>query len=175
MRLSAMVAGEIFGIADFNKSTVSRNLKAMEHLFGDLQIESPLLINEPKIQSFKEIIDNISELLKNCSSIKMLAKACNIKTGSVPSPVNSAGAISFALSNIPVELSEVIKEKKSDKRETYKSRKRSSRQYGKKTEPIKRKPNFMSSLEKENTRLTVIAEFKAIVFDMAITYHRLLI
>ena len=175
LKLSAEVAGEVFGIPNLNKSTVLRNFTEMEHLFDISKIERPLSIENRATQTTEEMIDAIADILKNRESIDELKKIYGERLKCLPKRIKNTEKISMALSGIPNELLKVIKPGSTDRGKSYDSRRRPSRPHGDKKEPLQRTViHYVESHEIRLIRINFIAAFRNIVMDAAKTYHRLL-
>ncbi|MCL2153666.1 MAG: hypothetical protein FWH57_12055 [Oscillospiraceae bacterium] len=175
MQLSAAVVREIFGISSFHKSTLSRNIRAMEQLISDFQMDKPLFVEEPDTLSVADVVSRIPDLLNNCPTIESLTKACGVKTGRLPLPIRHTDVLSYALSPIPQKLSKVIKSLAPVRKQSRDLRKRPSRNRAKKYRLVQRTLVFEESWRIKQIRLEFIAVCKNIVLDAAITYHRFII
>ena len=173
MRLSAAAVGKIFGIASFNKSTVCRNIKAMEHILGNLRMDAPLPINELAVPATAEIVGRIPEILKGCPTIESLVKACAPNTVQLPPPVRQAKAAAYAMSLIPDELGSVIKGS-AIARERGDSRKRPNQRRTRGDRPVQRSLTFVEFWRIEHIRRKFIAICRAAVLGAALKYHRFL-
>jgi len=174
MQTSAAVAGEIFGVSSFNKSTLSRNLKAMEQLMGSLQMDKPLSVNEHKGPSSASLIGRLHELLTNCPSIGSLLQVSSAKSSPIPECASRTGTISYALSQLPKELTEVVQEPEISK-SSGKARAPKSQPKSKRKQKPRPRPALVDAQQIEQTRRTFISMCKSIALDAAITYHRFLI
>jgi hypothetical protein len=202
LRLSAIATGEVFGASSFHKSTVSRNIKAMSDILSKIHFDRPLSVIEPKIpllesaaeisplESVSEImppenradptsatgiIERATKLLTSCMSVETLVKECGINAGRAPTPIRGANAISYALSNIPDELSKVIIDKEPIIKGSCDTRKRPPSEHRKRMPAKKIRQNFVASERKKQIRLDFIAICRVIVIDAAVTFHRFLI
>ena len=174
MRLSAEETRDLFGIGSFNKSTLSRSIKAMEGFLNISAIDRPLSTNEPKISPTDELIIHIPELLITCPTIESLEKAFGIKSVPLPPPVNRKVEIANIMSNIPEGLRVAVNSKNIIKKGHLVTR--HNRQPQKSTESCtKHKTDFVETPEKKRIRLEFIAICKAMVLDAAIGFHRFLI
>jgi len=177
MQLSVMATRKLFRISNFSKSTLSRTIKFMEPLLSSFQMNSPLPAEEPEIPSAAETINCISELLKNCQSIEAIEKATGIKAVCLSPPIRRKNNVSYALSLIPNELSNVIKEKKPGPEKGSDSRKRPARPRKRPQErpPVQHVPDYVEFHERERIRRAFIHLCEAIVLNAAVSYHRFLI
>ena len=167
LRESAAAAGKLFGIKRLNKSTVSRNIKAMGEFIDIAHIDRPLAVEEPERPSDWEMIGLIPEILRGELPIESLA---------LPAPVNRAKASKRALSGIPVEFSRITKDRgPCSEKKARDSRKRPARARGKRLRRVQRQPEFVGFQQIEKTRIAFIGICRAIVLDAASTYHRFLI
>lgn len=181
MELSASVAGKIFGVESFHKSTVSRNAKLMEDLLRRIDMDRPLSAVEQPTMPTSEAIIWAVEFMAACQSIESLADALGIEVGievarsASTVGADSNGALSHALSQIPLKLSKAVKEKTAAGNATRDTRKRPARRRRDSAPHEKPTPAYVASHEIERLRTSFISVCKAAVFDMATTYHRFLI
>ena len=175
MELSATVTGRVFGVESFHKSTLSRNKISMEGFLEEINLDRPLSVEEPPIQSFAETISQITELMKECPSIKSLINSLGINAVQFPHPTDHGSEVSQALSEIPGELSQVTKEIEPARKDHRDTRKRTPRQCNRKKPREKPKPAYVESQEITRIRNAFIASCRAIVLDAAITFHRFVI
>jgi len=174
MQSSAMATRELFRLSsNFGKSTISRTIDLMEPLLSSFQMNSPLPVEEPEIPSATETINCIPELLENCRSIEAIENALGIKAVCLPPPVRRKNNVSYALSLIPDELSNVIKDKKPRPKKHRDNRKRPARP--RKKPPVQHVPDYVEFRERERIRKAFIHLCKAIVLNAAVSYHRFLI
>jgi hypothetical protein len=176
MEVSAMVAGKIFGVGSFSKSTLSRWIKSVDNTLYEVNLNRPLSIAAEMPHSF-DLAIYITELLEDWRSVELLAKAIGAKICSSPSPVRQSGCgIALALSNIPHELSNATLEKGNDPKSTRDLRRR----------PVRRRKNrgwnsvqriiyFIAPQRIDQIRREFIAQFMFCVMDMATIYHRFLV
>ena len=174
MELSATVAGEIFGVNSFHKSTISRNKKEMERLFNSINIYNPLSVEEPPPPSISEISVKITEALKINTSLDSLIETLNFDAARLPRPTGRGDAVSYALSKIPIELSKALSERPPAGNNPRDIRSRPARPHEHREKKDKPKPAYAESHEITRIRLSFIAICRAIVMDAAITFHRFL-
>lgn len=174
-RLSAEVTRELFGLNSFNKSTICRNLKVMEHLFAIFQINRPLSTDTQEAPSIKDIISDIPKVLKECPSIETLRGIYGDRAAQLPERINNKENISCSLSGIPNEYSKVIKESEPIRGNSQDSRKRTSRPRKKRERPVKLRLSFVESQEIKQKREAFIAYCRNMIMDAATTYHQLLL
>jgi len=176
MRLSAEAAGKLFGISSLNKSTISRNIKAMDRLFTIFQIDRPLSTESREAPSIKDIIRDIPKMLKECPSIEKLKEMYGDRAGQLPEQVNKTGNIPLALSGIPHEYAKVIKDNGEPIRSNpHDSRKRPARPRKQGKRATKRRSSFVESKEIEEIRKAFITKCRDIIIDAAVRYHQLLL
>jgi hypothetical protein len=197
MQQSAIATGKVFGVPSFSKSTISRNIKSMEEIINECQIDSPLSIEESQTPPSVEIISRVTELLEKSQSIDSLIDACNVKAGKLPPPIKRVSAISAALSRNPKRLLNVYKNsdaageanaaEEAVSEDGVTGRKAPERQAEKKTpyeenvqpkkelSSKKNHPEFVPDHEIRKIRLEFIAVCKANILDAVIRFHRFLI
>jgi hypothetical protein len=175
MQESAEVTKEMFRLESFDKSTLSRSIKAMGGVF-DISIndEAPPT-DMPKALPTTDVISRIPEWLKSYPTIESLAEGCGVKAAPLPPPVNQNLAAARALIAIPGNLTEVVRDKTLNRNERRDTRKRTTRSQEKKKTAAKRRLNLIESWKIDLKRIDFIKHCKAAVLDMAITHHRFLI
>ena len=174
LKQSALATGILFGIEKFNKSTVSRSIKAFEKLIDITGIDRPLAINEEELPFNEDVIGCITEIFTNCLSIESLEEMYGEMVRHLPTPVNYRQTINHVLSGVPDEYSKVINEKVSDEKKPKDVRIRPTRQRSNNKQPVQRHPNTVDTEQIKNTRKAFISICKHLVLDMAVTYHRFL-
>jgi hypothetical protein len=190
MQESAKVVAKIFGIESFNKSTISRNLKEMDRIYGESRIDGPLSAEERETLSFEGLALLVPKLLDASKA----TAAMDGERGGAPSPVPSGSsgpssgsgadpnqrafaaagsceAVRAALRAIPRRLLEVMEKKGAAPKTRSDARKRPARQRraGAKKERAARpfaKPHAIAQLRRE-----FIAICRNIVMHAAAKYH----
>lgn len=172
---SAAAAGKLFGIDTMNKSTVSRNIKAMEHFIEISQIDRLLPTDEPEAPSDEEVIERIPEILGSGASVESLERRYGQRIKRLPEPIRHTGTEQDILSAIPGELSQVVKDGEPAKKKTRDVRKRPGRPRGKGSRRAQRQPDFVDIAQIEKTRRAFIEICRSMVVNAAAVYHRFLI
>ena len=168
MELSAKAAGKMFGAPKFNKSTLCRSLKAMEDLFG--VFGRALSIREPELPPTAEMIALIPEILGDCTPSEGIAQAFGVEPRQLPPPIRSTSA----LSQIPKELSAVIKAKAAPRTGAPDKRKRPKRGGSSKNKRVQRIIRYAEACVLEEFRRKFIAISRGLVLDAAAEFHRFL-
>ena len=174
-RLSAAAAGKIFGVSSFNKSTLCRNMKAMKKIFNIFQIDRPLSTRVREAPSIEDMVAHIPKILKEGPSIEMLKEMYGDRASQLPERINNTGNLPRALSGIPHECSNAIKDSETKKVDFHDNRTRPARPRKKGTQRVQRKLNFVEARQIEWIRKTFITSCQGIVMDAAIIYHQLLL
>jgi len=173
-RLTAAATAKLFGLSRFNKSTVCRSIKAMEHLLETLKPDRPLSIVR-EAPATEDIISRIPKILKDCLSIESLKETWGDRVGQPPESIK-AGNVPDVLSNIPQKCSKVLKGKgpaaNGKPRDT---RKRQGRPRTTGAQPVQRKIDFAPQPQLERIRKDFIVSCHSIVIDAAVTYHLFLL
>jgi len=172
---SAAAAGKMFGVKSLNKSTVSRNIKALENIIDISRINIPLSIEQPELPSNEELVKLVPEILSSASSIDSLEEKYGEMIKQLPMPINSTEAVHHVLSNIPIEHSKVIKDKEVFRRVTRDIRKRPPRPRPPKSKCVQRPLEFINFGELEQKRKGFINDCRCLVLDAAVSYHRFLV
>jgi hypothetical protein len=172
---SAATAGKLFGIDTLNKSTVSRNIKAMEHFNEISQIDKPLSTDGPETPSDKEVIECIPEILGSDTSVESLERRYGQRIKRLPEPIQHTGAAQDVLSAIPGEFSQVIKNSEPPKKKTRDVRKRPGRPRSKGSQRVQRQPDFVGAAQIEKKRRRFIEICRSMVLNATAVYHRFLI
>jgi len=171
-RLSAAAAGKVFGIGSFNKSTVCRNLKAMERLSESVQIGSPASAGTARAQTTKEVIGCIPEILKSCPPTESLKEMLGGNVAPIPESANSPHKLTNALDAIPQEYSQVIMETAPAGTRKRDARKRPARPRKQPGNDVQRILRFADSEKIESIRRGFIAACRIMVIDSAAVYHK---
>jgi len=175
MRLSAAAAGRIFGAGSFNKSTLCRNLRAMARLFEMFQIDSPLSVEARAAPSAEEVIGAIPELLRGCPPIGELGEMYDGQACRLPGGGGNAESVSRALSGIPHECADAIKNSGPAEGHRRDARKRPPRPHGKRKKRVQRGVGFAEPHKIEQIRRAFIAGCRGIVMDAAGSCHQFLL
>ena len=178
---SADATGKLFKIDKFHKSTVCRNIKAMENFIDASKIDEPLNIidlvtpsGQPFWQTNEEMIAYVSEVLMGCPSMESLKESYGDMVRKLPDPIRPT--MLHVLSNIPVEHSTIFKSGDSiARRKPRDARIRPSRPRNKGAKRVQRRDDFVDSVQIEKTRKAFIEFSCNIVLDAAVKYHRFLI
>jgi len=176
---SAAATAKVFGIDGFNKSTLSRNLKALESFVGVTRIDRPLAtIGQDAPSNGADtvgavLVDRIPEILRSRPSIKTLEKEYGEMAKRLPEPINRAEAARRALGNMPGKSIDVIKESAPIAAKPRDARRRPAQPRTQKR--VQRKLKFVGSHEIERVRKESIEKCRHIVMDAAVSYHRFLI
>jgi hypothetical protein len=109
LKESTAAAGKLFGADSFNKSTLSRNIKAMENFIDTSRIKIPLGHDTPCSPSYEAILESLPEILESCPSIESLQEKYGEMVKPLPGPVRDKKTICFVLGSIPEEYAKVIK------------------------------------------------------------------
>jgi hypothetical protein len=174
LSVSAAAARKMFGIKGFNKSTLSRNIKAMGNFIDISQIDRPLSVDWREALSDEEKIDRIPEILGDTPSIENLEEIFGEKVKHLPEPVNRAKEIEHTLSGIPEKYSKITIDRAPDCGKPRDDRKRPTRSRGK-TVRVQRRPEFVGSQQIEKIRIAFFEICRSLVLDAAGTYHRFLL
>jgi len=183
LQLSATATAKLFGIDRFNKSTVCRNLKAMEQLVEDLHLDYPLSAIEHEAASTKDLIDLVPIMLKNSTLAETLYEMENGSASQADGNtvfqhaerIGNAERVLLAFRCIPQECSKVVKEAISTAGVNRDNRKRPKRLCTKRSKRVQRKMEFAKSVQIDNIRKFFITSIRDIILDAAITYHRFLV
>ena len=171
---SAAAAGKIFGVPSLNKSTVSRNIKALDNIIDISRFNRPLSVKQPVLPSDEELINLVPEILSSALSIDSLEEKYEEMIKQLPMPINSTEAVRHVLSNIPIEHSKIIKDKEVIRRVTRDIRKRPPRPRPPKSKCVQRPLEFISFWQLEQKRKDFINDCRHLVLDAAVSYHRFL-
>jgi hypothetical protein len=174
---SADATKKLFKIDTFNKSTVSRNIKALENFVDISLIDSPLSANAPEAPSTKpehqaceEMIKHVTKILEGCPSVKSLEKVYGDMFKRLPPPVRPAA--SDVLSSIPDKISKILKPKNPAELKVRDARVRPPRpKRGNRRRRVQQRRKFVDSAEIESTRIAFIEFCKCLVLDAAEKYH----
>ena len=175
LSVSAAVTGKLFGIKGFNKSTVSRNIKAMGNFIDISQIDRPLAADRRETLSDGEMISCIPEIMRDIPSIETLEEMYGEKVKRLPSPVSRAETVKHALSGIPENYSKITADRIPNDKNHNDHRKRPARPRGKKAKHVQRRLEFVGSQQIEATRIAFIRICRSLVLDAAGAYHQFLI
>jgi len=171
-RLSAAAAGKVFGIDSFNKSTLCRNLKAMERLSQSIQTGSPAPAGAARALTTKEVIGRIPGILNGRPSTEPLGEMLGGNVAPIPESASSKHNLTHALDAIPQDYSQVIigtapaGNRKRDKRS------RPARPRKRPGNGVQRILRFADSSKIESIRRGFIAACRSTVIDFASEYHK---
>jgi len=168
---SAAAAGKLFGIPSFNKSTVSRSIKAMEGMIDLAGIDTALPVTEPVLPTNEELLKYVPKILNGITTIEDIKEQYGEEVKRLPAPVNGGGSVQRALSDIPVEYSVVIKKSAPVSRGRGDKRKRPARPCGKGKKLNQQPIVFVGSAQIKKTCLGFIDTCRRLVLNSAITYH----
>jgi len=172
---SAGATGKLFGIPQFNKSTLSRSNRTMEQLFNQIGLSNPLPCEESENPTaHEEDIGHVLGLLKTCPDMNSLIDACSTAALPLPDAVNrKEKGLLHAFSNIPPKYSEVIKKEPQAKRKNKDRRKRPARErkQGTSTGNLK----FIAPHQIKQIQTAFIQCCKTAVLGMASAHHRFLL
>jgi len=174
-RLSAAAAGKVFGIDSFNKSTVCRNIKAMEGLPEAIRADSTASGKKNGTQTSKELIGCIPEILKSRPSTESLKEMLGGNVAPAPESVNNSHNLTNALDAIPQEHSQVIIEAAPTRSRRRDMRKRPARPRKRPGNGVQRILRFADSAKIESIRRGFIAACRSMVIDSASAYHKFLL
>lgn len=175
LSLSAAAAGKMSGISTLNKSTVSRNIKAMENFIEISHIDRPLSTDEPEMPSDEDMIERIPEILGGDANVESLERRRGQKIKHLPEPIRHTETVQDILSAIPDEFPQIVKDGEPAKKKTRDVRKRPGRPRGKGSQRAQRQPDFVDMAQIEKTRRAFIEICRGIVLNAAAVYHRFLI
>ena len=108
--MTASATGKVFGIDSFNKSTVCRNIKAMEGLYESINTCSPASGDDAKMQADESLVALVPEIFRCCPSTEALKEMLGGNTAPVPECVKPTRRPVYTLNAIPHEYSDVIVE-----------------------------------------------------------------
>ena len=174
-RLSAAAAGKVFGINTFNKSTVCRNIKALEGLFENVRIDRPMPDETAKPPSNTDVIGHIPKILQVCTSIELLKEMLGDNIVQLPDCVNRTKTVKYTPSAIPQEYSKVIIEAMPAGNRRRDTRKRPARPRKRPANAVQRNLRFTDSAKIEHIRKAFIVICRCIAMDSATAYHKLLL
>jgi len=175
MRLSAAATAEIFGMPEFNKSTLCRNIKAMDKILNKIQTSDPIEEADEKAVSAGDGIGRVAELLKTCLSIEGFIEAWGDGVAKLPDPVNGNTEDLKGASGIPPESSNIVKNNPGEAGKPGNTRGSPLRRCEKWKRPKKKRIVLMDCASRERIRINFINNCKGAVFDMAAMYHRFII
>ena len=172
MQESAEAVAKVFGIASFSKSTISRNLKEMDRIYGERHIEGPLPIVEQETPSFEGLALLVLALLKASQA----AAPLDGPRGGGPNPRARAAAgcgeaAHAALGAIPRRLSEVIAGKSGAPQKRRAARKRPARRRGAGSKKKRPALPFAKPQAIAQARREFIAACRGIAMHAAAQYH----
>ena len=171
MEESAKAAGKVFKISSFNKSTISRNIKAMEEIIGLAGIDMALPVDEPATPPDEEILRQIPEILNGLTTVEMLKDRYGNKAQQLPGPINGKNSVQRALSAIPIEYSEIFEASDAVRYSPKDRRKRPKRQRNKNLQTEPRLLAFVEAPKIEKIRLGFIEISRSLVINTAIAFH----
>jgi len=172
---SAAAAGKTFGVLSLNKSTVSRNIKALDNIIDISRFDRPLSVEQPELPSNEELVKLVPEILSSALSIDSLEEKYKEMIKQLPMPINRTEAVRHVLSGISIEYSKVIKDKEVNRRATRDIRKRPPRPRPQKSKRVQRSLEFISFWQLEQKRKDFINDCRRLVLNAAVSYHRFLV
>jgi hypothetical protein len=173
---SAAAAGTLFGINSFNKSTLSRNNKALEEFFDLSPLDRPLKVEGYETPTDKDTIARVPEMLSNFSSIESLPDAYLEKVKHLPEPINDNNPLPYALSGIADKHLKITKEKVEVANEpSVDKRDRPARPRNKNLQRVQRKFEYVAPWQLDMTRRAFIEICRCLILDAATIFHRFLI
>ena len=172
---SAAAAGKVFRVEQFNKSTVYRSIKAMEHIVDISRIDEPLSHDRHEALSCCGLLELIPEILSGCLSIEALQEIYGEMIKPTPHPVRHKKTIGYVLSNIPEKLSKVIKPKESANWRKSDARRRPARPRKKILHRVQRRYDFVQYQQIEEIRAAFVEACRHLVLDAAVKYHCFLV
>jgi len=175
LRLSAAAAGKLFGVPSLNKSTVCRNIRAMEHIFDINRLDKPLSVEDRETPTVDKVMELIPEILGGYTSSGLSEEMDGDKPNNKPESANQTETVPRALSAIPHEYSEVINKKEAARYGIRDTRKRPARKHKDRRRPEKRELSYTSSQQLEEIRKAFILSCRGMVMDAATTNHHLLL
>lgn len=175
LKQTAAATEKLFGIDGFNKSTVIRNIKAMEDFIKISQINKALSAGEHEPPSDEDMAKCVTEILTGCPSIETLEAAYGERVKQLPKPIGQTATVKEVLSEIPDSIPKIIKEKAADGKGPKDLRNRPARRRIGDPKRGKRLPQYDNSVQFISTRKKIISICKQLVLDAAIIYHRFLI
>jgi hypothetical protein len=171
---SAAATGKIFRIEKFNKSTVCRSIKAMEHFVDITCLDRSLSIADQETSACDNLLERIPEVLAVCQSPETLQELYGEMVKPPPAAVRCKGTICNALSMIPDKLSKVIRSKETAGRRSE-PRKRPARTRCKEVRRVQHQISFVEFQQIEDIRIAFIEACRHLTMDAAVTYHRFLV
>ena len=172
---TAAVTGKLFGVKELNKSTVGRSIKALENIIDTSRIKEPLQTKKTEHQLNEELDELVPEILNSAASIELLEERYGEMVKHLPPPINRPESVCCALSDIPPEYSEVIREEEVVSRKPRDVRKRPLRPHREKSKCVQRQLNFIDSHKLRQKRIGFIEICRYLVLDAAISYHKFLL
>ena len=173
LKKSAAAAAKLFGIRKFNKSTLSRNIKAMENFIAASKISRPLSVDNWKGQCGDAEIWRAVEILSSFKSIEEVKEKYGDIANPLPSPVGIT--VQQALSRIPDGLSKIIKDNESCRGKSSDARKRAKRPRKRNMQCVQRPYSFVDSAAIKRIRAEFIEKCRCIVLDAAASYHQIIL
>ena len=174
-RLSAAAAGKVFGIDSFHKSTVCRNIKAMEGLAESIMGGSPAPDEKSGKQAAVDVIESIPEILKHCPTAAALKESLGGTVFPMPEHMNNTQKPGDALSSIPLDYSKAIVEPPHSGSRQRDTRKRPPRPYRRPGNHVQRPLRFADSAKIRRIRRDFIAACRDKVIDTATAHHKFLL
>ena len=175
LKETAAATGELFGIKSFNKSTVSRSIKAMEDIVDLAGIDTALPVDEPVLATDEELFKYVPEILNGNTTVEEMKKRYGEEVKSLPAPIKGGGSVRRALSDIPAEYSRVIKESGSVSSGRADKRKRPARPRNKEKRLKQRPIVFIGRAQIKSTRIAFIEICRRLVLNSAVIYHTYLL
>ena len=172
---SAAATGKLFGLKSFNKSTVSRSIKAMENIIELAGIDTSVPVEEPKQPSDCELFEYVPKILNGAIKIEEIKAQYGDAVKRLPAPINEGSPVQRALSGIPSEYSKVIEWRVPEKRRASDRRKRPPRPRNKEKKLKPRRVLFVDDTQIKKTRIAFIEICKGLVMNAAAAYHTYLI
>jgi len=195
---TAAATGKLFGIKGFNKSTVSRSIKAFSNIIDLARISAPLPTDEAKpsdngqeapvdkpelagggLETPKQCVDekllsHIPEILNGVITVEALKEQYGEKMKLLPKPINDSGSVKLALSGITGEYSTIIVDSGSNRGDKGDRRKRPARPHNRGMKRMQRSYTFEKSTEIKVTRVDFIKACRCLVMNSATIYHTFL-
>jgi hypothetical protein len=174
-RLTAAATGKVFGVDSFNKSTVCRNIKALEGLFDSIRTDRPITGKTTMTLSNRDVIGHIPDMLKCCTSIEALREMLGDNIEPAPEGINNRKTPAYALNDMPPEFLEVIIEAMPAGSRRRDTRIRPIRPRKRPANTVQRNLRFVDSAKIERIRRDFIAVCMCIAMESAIIYHKFLL
>jgi len=178
LKETAAATAKLFSINGFNKSTVSRSIKAMEGFIDVSGIDRRLSAagqGTPDGQAPEDADGRVAEILTGFPSVESFEKAYGSTVNHLPDAVNSRATVDTVLGGVPIGHSEIIKRGEPGGRKAHDGRRRPPRPRRAGSGRVQRPLEFVGYPQRERIRKEFIEICKYIVLDAAATYHQFLI